>query len=153
MSDDVMQWAGPIASPSPAELADRHAVSQLVKVYALGIDMRAFDLVTSVFAKDAVTDSNHGVLPVGEYLPKVYAGASAWAATQHNITNQYVTLHGDEAVVWSYGIAYHWSADEPPARVVVGVQYRDRCRRFADGWLITARKVVRQWTDKSPEII
>ena len=38
-------WRGPIATPSPDELADRYAASQLVKVYALGIDMRDLDTV------------------------------------------------------------------------------------------------------------
>jgi hypothetical protein len=148
MNDDVMQWAGPIASPSQSELADRYAVSQLCKTYALGIDMRAFDLVTSVFTKDAIADGSHGVLPISEYLPKVFAGASGYGVTQHNITNQYVTLSGDEAQLWSYGIAYHWAASgDDRGDLVMGVQYRDHCRRFPEGWLITSRKVVRQWTD------
>ena len=47
------QWRGPIAPPGPAELADRYAASQLVKVYALGVDMRDLDTVFSVFAPDA----------------------------------------------------------------------------------------------------
>lgn len=147
-SDDVMQWAGPIAAPSQAELADRDALSRLCKTYALGVDMRVFDLVTSVFTKDAAADGARGPMTIGEYLPKVFAGASDYGATQHNITNQYVTVNGDEAVVWSYGIAYHWAAPgDDRGDLVMGVQYRDQCRRFPEGWLITSRKVVRQWAD------
>ena len=49
MSYDLSCWAGPIATPDANELADRYAVSQLVKVYALGVDMRDYDLTRSVF--------------------------------------------------------------------------------------------------------
>ena len=59
MNEDLMRWAGPIAAPGNAELADRYAVSQLVKVYALGIDMRNFQLTRSVFAPDAKVESTN----------------------------------------------------------------------------------------------
>jgi hypothetical protein len=143
---DFTQWRGPISTPSADELADRYAVSQLVKVYALGIDMRDLDTVTSVFTPDAVVDGIVGTMPASEYLPTVYAGAAVYAATQHNITNQHVTIDGDEALVWSYAVCYHM--EEPGSGrddLIVATQYRDRCHRFADGWLITARKSALQW--------
>jgi hypothetical protein len=31
--------------------------------------------------------------------------------------------------------------------MTLGVQYRDTCRRTADGWLIAHRKVDRMWTE------
>lgn len=146
---ELAAWAGPIAAPTSAELADRYAVSQLCKVYALGMDMRAYALSRSAFADDAFAEGSVGLAPIDDYLPKVYAGASGFAATQHNITNQYVTLDGDTAVVWSYAVAYHWAAPgETRSDLVVGVQYRDQCRRFPEGWLITARKVVKQWAQE-----
>ena len=146
ISAELAMWAGPIASPTPAELADRYAVTQLCKVYALGMDMRAYGLSRSVFAADAFAEGTLGAAAIDDYLPKVYAGAVGFAATQHNITNQYVTLDGDLATVWSYAIAYHWATPgDDRADLVMGVQYRDQCRRFEAGWLITARKVVKQW--------
>jgi hypothetical protein len=151
MTDDLKRWAGPIAPPGAAELADRYAVSQLVKVYALGVDMRDFALTRSVFAADASAEGTVGAFPIDEYLPKVYEGAAAYEATQHNITNQHVVVDGDEAVCWSYAIAVHKAAagDGRPD-LTMGVQYRDTCRRFADGWLIVRRKVVRVWSETTP---
>jgi ketosteroid isomerase-like protein len=140
------QWRGPIAPPGSAELADRYAVSQLVKVYALGIDMRDLDTVLSVFTPDALVEGMAGSSPAREYLPGIYAGAAAYHATQHNITNQHVTVDGDEALVWSYAVCYH--IEEPGNgrdNLVVATQYRDSCRRFDGGWLISARKAVLQW--------
>jgi SnoaL-like domain len=140
------RWRGPIAPPSPAELADRYAVSQLVKVYALGIDMRDLDTVLSVFAPDAFVEGMAGSSPAAEYLPNIFEGAGVYQATQHNITNQHVAIDGDEAVVWSYAVCYHL---ETPGSgrddLIVATQYRDQCRRFSGGWLITSRKSVPQW--------
>jgi SnoaL-like domain len=139
-------WRGPIPTPSPAELADRFAASQLVKVYALGIDMGDIDTVMSVFTSDALVEGMAGTMPASEYLPTIFAGASVYQATQHNITNQHVTVDGDEALVWSYAICYH--LEEPGSGrddLIVATQYRDRCHRFDNGWLITARTSVPQW--------
>ena len=52
MTDDLMQWAGPSKAPDMQSLADRYAVSQLVKIYALGVDMRKYELSRSAFAPD-----------------------------------------------------------------------------------------------------
>jgi len=148
MSDDLRRWAGPIPSPNAAELADRYAVSQLVKVYALGVDMRDYELTRSVFAPDANAEGSAASGPIDEYLPKVWGGAGAFQATQHNITNQHVSLNGDEALVWSYAIAVHKAAPgDDRSDLTLGVQYRDTCRRFPGGWLIVHRKVVVQWAE------
>ena len=98
------RWRGPIPPPSAAELADRYGVSQLVKVYALGIDMRDLDTVLSVFSPDAFVAGMAGAMPAAEYLPAVFAGAAVYQRTQHNITNQHVSIEGDEALVWSYAV-------------------------------------------------
>ena len=141
-----MQWRGPIAAPAADELADRYAVSQLVKVYALGIDMRDLDTVMSVFSPDAFVEGMAGAMPATDYLPNIYQGAAEYHATQHNITNQHVTINGDEALVWSYAVCYHIEAPGNGREdLVVATQYRDSCRRGDGGWLIYARTSVMQW--------
>ena len=150
MNSELKPWAGPIRAPDPGELADRYAVSQLVKVYALGVDMRDYELARSVFAQDAFAEGSVGAFPIDEYLPKVHDGAVAYAATQHNITNQHVVIDGDDATCWSYAIAVHKvAAGDEREQMTLGVQYRDTCRRFPDGWLIVRRKVVRVWNEFS----
>ena len=140
------EWRGPIRAPSPDELADRYAVSQLVKVYALGIDMRDLDTVMSVFTADAFVDGMAGSMPASEYLPTIYAGASVYSATQHNITNQHVTIDGDDAVCWSYAVCYHLEeAGSGREDLIVATQYRDTCHRFPEGWLIRGRTSAMQW--------
>ncbi len=151
MTFEINRWAGPIASPSAQELSDRYAASQLVKVYALGVDMRDYDLARSVFADEADAKGSMGEAPIDEYLPKVYGGAAAFAATQHNITNQHVELNGDDARVLSYAIAVHKAAPGSEQKdLTMGVQYRDTCRRFENGWLIVHREAVPQWMESGP---
>jgi hypothetical protein len=148
MSDDIKQWAGPIAPPDAAGLADRYAVSQLCKVYALGIDMRDLDLVLSVFDKDGRGAGTVGELPLHEYLTKTYQGAANFKATQHTILNQYVTVDGDQALLWSYAVAYHIQHPESGLEnLTVGVQYRDHCHRGPQGWLVHERRAVVQWVE------
>jgi hypothetical protein len=147
-TDNLHQWAGPIVPPDAADLADRYAIGQLCRTYALGVDMRDIELVKSVFDLTGSAEGSVGAFPLTEYLPKVYGGAAVFHATQHNITNQYITVDGNEAVLWSYGVAFH--IEEPgssKANLTVGVQYRDKCRRTEKGWLIYQRKAVMQWTD------
>jgi hypothetical protein len=145
-TDEHRQWAGPIAAPTPERLADTYAITQLVKVYALGVDMRDLGLVQSVFDPEGSVKGTAGALPTVDYLPLIFEGASVYVATQHNITNQYVTVDGDDALMWSYAVCYH--LEEPDSGrddLVVAVQYRDVCHRNSSGWLIAARTTVVQW--------
>ena len=151
MDDEIQRWAGPVAAPTPEELAEHHALSRLVKIYALGADMRDYQLMRSVFADDALGEGSTKTAPIDEYLPFVFKGASSYAATQHNITNQHISVDGDTAVVWSDAIAIHKAeAGGERPHLHIGVQYRDTCRRTAGGWLITHRKVVVRWKDTLP---
>jgi hypothetical protein len=148
MSDDIRQWAGPIAPPDAAELGDRYAISQLPKIYALGVDMRDLDLVLSVFDPEGLGEGSVGNLPIRDYLAKTYEGAAAFQATQHTMLNQYISLDGDEATMWTYAVAYHIRPKESgEGNLTVGVQYRDRCRRAEKGWVIARRKAVIQWIE------
>lgn len=148
MSEQIKKWAGPVKPLTPTALADHHAVSQLCKIYAIGMDMRDYDMVRSAFADDAMIEGKAGMEPVDESLPKTYAMASSFHATQHFIGNQYVDLQGDEAVVWSYGIAHHKAATgQDRDEIIAGVQYRDKCRRSPQGWQIVERSIANQWID------
>lgn len=151
MSEQAKAWAGPVKPLSLEALADHHAVSQLCKIYAIGMDMRDYDLARSAFADDAMIEGKAGLEPVDDSLPKTYGMASSFQATQHFIGNQYVDLQGDRAVVWSYGVAHHKVATgKDRDEIIAGVQYRDTCRRSADGWQIVERAVANQWVDMQP---
>jgi hypothetical protein len=152
MNEQAKRWAGPaVPLSSLSELADHHAIGQLARIYAIGMDMRDYDLARSAFAQDGVAEGKLGIEPIEQHLKSVYGVASSFHATQHVISNQYIDLKGDEAIVWSYGVAHHKVAPgEQRDEIIAGVQYRDKCRRFTQGWLIVERKVANQWVDMAP---
>lgn len=148
MTDTHKQWKGPSRAPSPEEMADRYAVGQLAQIYALGMDMGDFKLVKSAFAQDAVGMGKNGPEPIEEYLAGVFRVAESFDETQHVISNQYITIHGNEAVMWSYGVVHHKVAKNADRdEIIAGVQYRDRCKKNVDGWVITSRSVAPVWLD------
>jgi SnoaL-like protein len=149
MTDDEMLAAlrGPIDPLAPTVAPDLAAACQLARVYALGIDQRDQGLVRSVFAPDAVVDGMAGTSPIDDYLPVLFEGVARYAATMHNITNQYGVIDGDAGAVWSYGHCLHIEpdgSDRPDLHV--GVQYRDKVRRDRGRWVIAARRTVPIWT-------
>jgi SnoaL-like domain len=143
---DPTTFRGPIAPESPAVTADRVAVCRLAPTYAFGIDARDEALVRSVFAPDAVLRGALGEAPADQYIPRLLEGVAAFAATMHNITNQYAVVDGDEADVWSYAVAIHLvHADSGRDDLTMGVQYRDHARRVEDGWLVAHRETIKLW--------
>ena len=144
---DPTQFRGPIAPESPDAIADRLAVCRLAPTYALGIDSRDEALVRSVFAPDARMRGALGEAPADEYIPRLLEGVARYEATMHNITNQYATIDGDDADVWSYAVALHFVAGGAGGTdLAMGVQYRDRARRTAAGWVVARRDTVMLWS-------
>ena len=149
--EDLSAWAGPAVPPSPEDLANRYAIEQLAKIYALGLDSKNYALARSAFADDGIGIGRNGPEPIDDYLTSTYNVATSFHATQHFIGNQYVKLDGDEAVLWSYAIAHHKRAPGDAAdEIIAAVQYRDKCRRSPKGWLITERAVEMMWMDMAP---
>ena len=139
-----MQFRGPIVPESSDAIADRLAVCRLAPTYALGIDSRDEALVRSVFAPDARMRGALGEASADEYIPRLLEGVARYEATMHNITNQYAAIDGDDADVWSYAVALHFVA--AGADLAMGVQYRDRARRTAAGWVVARRDTVMLWS-------
>lgn len=151
MSQASDAWAGPSKTPSVEELAERYAIGQLAKIYALGMDVRDYELCRTAFAPNAMAIGKTGPEPIDTYLPNTYKTAASFQATQHVISNQYITINGDEAVLWSYGVVHHKVAKgEARDEIIAGVQYRDKCQKFSEGWLIVERSVALQWIDMAP---
>ena len=149
--EDMSVWAGPAVPPTPEELADQHAIGHLAKVYSLGLDMRNYELARTAFADEAIGIGRNGPQPIDDYLKGTYEVASSFHSTQHLIAQQLIHVNGDEAVMWSYGIAHHKrDTGDASDEIIAGVQYRDKCRRYPEGWLITERSVFMQWMDMAP---
>lgn len=151
MSEIPSNWFGPRKAPSPDELGERHAIGQLATIYALGMDLRDYDFARSAFADDAVGMGKGGPEPIDEHLKNTYNMAASFQATQHVISNQYIDIDGDNATLWSYGVAHHKvTADSERDEIIAGVIYKDKCRKDKNGWLIIERSVSPLWIDMAP---
>lgn len=148
MSEIPDSWLGPRQPPSSEELAEQHAIGQLAKIYALGMDLRDYSFARSAFADDAVGMGKEGPEPIDEHLKNTYNIAASFLATQHTISNQYIDIDENKATLWSYGVAHHKvAADSGRDEIIAGVIYKDKCRKDKKGWLIIERSVSPLWID------
>jgi SnoaL-like domain len=133
------------------DVADRLAVSDLVHLYASGVDDRRFPDVVELFTETAelrVPDPPRSLDPVLRHHGRdgVRAALSALAAvtrTEHAIVGE-VYARGDDpgyALGRITCIAHHWSADSQGAftDVVWHLRYDDEYLRTPRGWRFHGR--------------
>lgn len=141
---------------APDSVSDRLAVSDVLDAYARGIDTKDWPLVTSVFTDDATLDYSAFGGPTGsrdELVSWLQAAVSAFAMTQHHITNRNIDVSGDEAsslaeLFAPMGMA---SSDGKMTMLLSGGRYNDRLRRTPDGWKIASRVCEQAWLASGPE--
>jgi len=138
------------------DIADRLAIGQLLDEYARGIDSRDWDLVVSCFTDDAFLDyTAFGSIkgPVDEVVDWLREALSAFAMSQHHITNRHITIDGDEAVVSAELLAVMGMATDPGkmSMMFTGGQYNDRLVRTSEGWKISKRTCDRGWLASAPD--
>jgi hypothetical protein len=130
-------------------LADEAEIRALSATYARGLDRHDRDLVRSVFSEDATT--HYGAFRGGpdEMADMAMLALSAYRATQHLLGQILLTIDGDTAVGEVYFQAFHQHAAEDFDRFISG-RYVDRYARTADGWRMTHRTEVVDWTRTEP---
>lgn len=118
--------------------------------YCRGIDRLDWELVRSAFHADARLVYGRES-SVEEFIEGGKGGLGIYSMTQHLVSNVFIELLGEVAVVEAYCRAIHrWP---PDANGVVrdflwGGRYVDRFERRGGGpWLIARRTVVHEWTD------
>jgi hypothetical protein len=147
MTLSVTSLRGPMQPLSTTALAERDAVLQLCRIYALALDTRDEAMLRSIFAPHATARGWRGEFAIADYLTDLLGAVKTYHATMHTILNQYAVVDGDAANAWSYGVAYHI---HPPGSgiedLVVGIHYRDQVARSAKGWWIVRRDVAAIWS-------
>ncbi|GFG62660.1 polyketide cyclase [Mycobacterium kubicae] len=123
------------------EREDRQDISDLLVRYATGIDRRDWPLFRTVFTDDCHLDYGEigaweGVDAVTDFMDKVHAMAGH---TLHRMTNQAVTVEGDQARARTYVDVLVMAADNQSGVNGVGF-YDDELIRTAAGWRIASRR-------------
>ena len=123
------------------EREDRQDISDLLVRYATGIDRRDWPLFRTVFTDDCELDYGeigtwHGVDAVTDFMDTTHAMAGH---TLHRLTNQAITLDGDNASARTYIDAVIMFGDNQSGVNAWGF-YDDEIVRTADGWRIARRR-------------
>jgi 3-phenylpropionate/cinnamic acid dioxygenase small subunit len=124
-----------------SEREDRQDISELLVRYATGIDRRDWPLFRTVFTDDCELDYGEigtwqGVDAVTEFMDKTHAMAGH---TLHRLTNQVITVDGDNATARTYIDAVIMFGDNQAGVNAWGF-YDDEVVRTADGWRIARRR-------------
>jgi 3-phenylpropionate/cinnamic acid dioxygenase small subunit len=120
---------------------DRQDISDLLVRYATGIDRKDWPLFRTVFTGDCELDYGEigtwsGVDAVAEFMEKAHAMAGH---TMHRITNQAISIDGDNAVARSYIDGLIMAADNTSGVNAIGY-YDDEIVRTNEGWRIARRR-------------
>lgn len=130
------------------ELQDRQAILDVLARYCRGIDRADYELVRSVYTDDGVDHHTGFSGSADDYVTWVRKRSARFSGTMHILGTHTATITGDTAVAETYGTAHHWGdpPDDASLNFTSGFRYLDRLRRTADGWRITERFAVREWT-------
>jgi 3-phenylpropionate/cinnamic acid dioxygenase small subunit len=140
-------------------LLDRAAISDVQLRYATGVDTRDWRLFRSCFTDEIETDFSSAAgsppqrVKADDWVELVRRTINGMRATQHTITNQVITLNGDEATCVAYVQARHHLPNETGGsdQVMYGY-YTNRLVRTAGGWKIRARKLTVTWNEGNMHI-
>ena len=135
---------------SPAEVADRMAILDLLHRYCRAIDTKDWDLLDQVFTPEAWIDYTSSGGTKGRFAEvKEWLAVTLvrFAMTQHLVTNVEITLDGDRAASRAYfynpmGTA---RAEGGLDLFFVGGYYVDRLERTPLGWRIAERLEQQAW--------
>jgi 3-phenylpropionate/cinnamic acid dioxygenase small subunit len=123
------------------EREDRQDISDVLVRYATGIDRRDWTLFRTIFTDDCELDygeigSWKGADAVTEFMQQAHAMAGH---TMHRLTNQVITINGDEAQSRTYIDALIMVGDTGSGVNAAGF-YDDDFVRTERGWRIARRR-------------
>jgi len=132
---------------SQQEISDRLELQDLLAAYSHALDGRDWDAFDDIFTADAIVDYTVMGGPRFEAdIPAVKAyleeTMKLMVSYQHLVGTSRFRIDGDEADVRTYcfnPMVLNLGADRDPLVFFVGLWYRDRCVRTADGWRIGER--------------
>lgn len=134
-----------------ASLADRLAITDVLTLYARGIDRCDLEALHSVFWPDATAQYGDAVQNAHTWAAATVQALRCMLRTQHALSNMLIALDGDRAQAETYCTAYHeLPSPEGPREMVVGGRYLDALERRAGAWRITERTYVMDWNRNGP---
>lgn len=145
-----------------SELADKQAIEELHKRFALAVDGKNFVEIARLFTQDGLIRFN-GDLPIKEFIG-VFTETQKTVDTQHFSINSVAVINGDRAVASSYFLGYHrvpgkvqdetigqiYGKYEIDTDLFQGGTYDDELVRTPEGWRMAVRNVSILWSQTAP---
>lgn len=135
--------------PRLDRLVDERELRRTAELYAQGADRRDKALWATLFTEDCVIEAPGFRLEGRDSIVAVLDGmAERYAATQHRVHNQVVTIEDDAARGETYSTADHLSQPTPAQTILTwAIRYQDRWRRVEGRWLFSHRVLVVDWAE------
>ncbi|MEI6292650.1 MAG: nuclear transport factor 2 family protein [Methanomicrobiales archaeon] len=128
----------------PQLITERERVIEAVTTLFVSIDKRDWGTVRSGFTENVLfnttlTEGNPEILPRDQIIGDWQEGLECLEAIHHQVGNFLVRFHENEAIVFCYGIAYHYlpNRSNRNTKLFVG-SYDIRLVSQDGGWKITA---------------
>jgi len=142
-------------------LLDRLAIQDLVATYARCVDRRDFEVLETLFTRDARFAMYYGdpakveagleLRGILEIMKGMRAGLDTYRATTHFVGNQTVEINGEQAHAETYCLAHHLQETNGQwVDSVMSIRYADHCVRETDRWRFAERVIAVDWTEERP---
>ena len=130
---------------------DERAIEKVLRIYALAMDARRWDLFDSVFTQDVRSNYPSQQWTSVQDFKKDFAESHAgYVATQHAVMTPIVEVDGDKANSFAYVSFRLILCGAPDIEYVEGqAWYDDHWVRTPKGWLIEERNCRILWAEGS----
>ena len=141
---------------SPAEVADRLAIRELVDAYAHCADRRDVQRQKSLFTEDThfvvhmdgPESEPSQVLDGREALTPMFENLRTYKATMHFNGQSTIALDGDRATGESYCIAHHLFTEDGERKLMLAhLRYGDTFIKLDGAWLFAERNLYVDWIE------
>ncbi len=132
------------------QVIDLTALRQKAELYAQGADRRDKKLWAEILTDDCVLEGPGFTLSGRDaVLASLDVLTAMYAATQHRVHNQTVTISGDSALGETYCTADHLSLKDGRKELLSwAIRYQDQWRREDGGWRFCHRKLLLDWEER-----
>jgi hypothetical protein len=142
------------------EMSDRLEIQDLFARYSFAIDERDWDALDRVFTADAAIDYSEtggakgSLAEIKAWLP---GALERFPIFQHLVATTKLDIAGDSAtsrtILFNPMVYQPDGGEEQPGQVFfIGLWYRDRLVRTAEGWRIAERYEEIGWTHNVPDM-
>lgn len=137
------------------EISDRLEIQDLFARYSFAIDDRNWDALDQIFTPDAridYTETGGASGSVAEMKRWLASALERFPRYQHMVATTELRLNGDQATSRTilFNPMVYRGADEEEQTFFIGLWYRDKLVRTADGWRIAERHETFSWSYNAP---